>query len=174
MKRAVAMALAMLAGSAFAQVAEPPPRVDPKTHPQLAAMRSWLQSGVPEARYCALSGGLFIEAVDLYRGTKSEVATVDAMMRVHGDKVSGAERERLRSMINGVVLLASGLARFDRDSAAVAFTQICINRAQRPGQPTEPAVMKAQLDAAYACEQRLAAGSLDRKECVAVALRLPK
>jgi hypothetical protein len=171
MIRMCAIAVVTMLGAALAH-AQAPPQVNPKTHPHLAAMQAWLQNGSQEARYCALSGGLFLEAVDLYRSTQSETATNDAMMRAHGEKLAGPERDRLRTTVSSLVLLASGLSRFDRDSAAVAYTQLCIGRAQRPQQQAPQQVVSAQLQAAQRCEQRFAAGSLDRKECVAAAFRL--
>lgn len=173
MRSAHAAIGAVLIASAGATGAQPPPAVDTKTHPQLAAMRAWLESGAPGARHCAMSGGLFLEAVDLHRGTQSEPATVDAMMRAHGDKLSAPEQERLRGVVVNVVSLATALSSFDRDSAAVAYTQMCVARAQRPDRQPGPDAIRAQLESAQRCEQRHAAGSLDRKECVAAAFRLP-
>ena len=58
-----------------------PPAPDASRHPELAAMKRWLENGSTQARQCALSGGLFVEANEVYRLQRSEPKTLDMMMR---------------------------------------------------------------------------------------------
>lgn len=166
---AAALVVALLAPvAAFAQL---PPTPDAKLYPQLAAMKTWLENGSPPAKHCALSGGLFLEANQLYRESKSEPKTIDAMMRAYGDKFTGAERDRLRSIVVHVAGMAAGFADLHADSAPVAFSQLCIGRAQKGG-VLKTETVQAQFASAQKCELAHSAGSLDRKECLAVAFKI--
>ena len=165
------LAAALLATGALAQ-GPAPAAPDAKLHPQLAAMRSWLEGGSAEARQCALRGGLFLEADRFFRETKSEERVVDAMMQ-SAAKLNNAERDRIRGIATQVASMASALNMFDPDTAAVAFAQMCMSRAQRPGFEPPPQAIRAQLEGASQCQAKHAVQTLDRKECVANAFRLP-
>jgi len=171
-----AMALAVVAadpGPAVAQTGapSPPPRVDAKSHPQLAALQAWLEGGTDAARQCALSGGLFLDANALYRQNRSEPETVAKMMRAHGGALAASDRARLQAIVETVAAMAAGLADLDRDSAAIAYARMCMSRAQDPATAPTAAALGRQYERAIACNRSGQAGSLDRKECVAAAFR---
>jgi len=158
--------------------AQVPPRPlasspDEKTYPELAAMKRWLEAGSPPARHCALTGGLYLDADRSYRQTRSEAQTIDEVMRPNADKLNTAERDRLRSIVVNVTSLAVALSDLEPDSAAIAFSQMCIGRARRPGVEPAPDTIRAQFDRSFDCQRRYGANSLDRKECVAQAFRMP-
>jgi hypothetical protein len=161
-----------LAGALHAQ-APLPATPDAKAHPQLAQLKTWLEARSPEARQCALRGGLFLEADRQYRETKSEARAVEAIVQSGGSRLNAAERERMHTIATQVVSLAAALTAFDTDTAGVAFAQMCMSRAQKPGVEPPPAMVRAQLEGALDCQRKHAAGSLDRKECVAAMFRLP-
>lgn len=157
----------------MAAAAQLPTTPDAKAYPQLAAMREWLGAGSPQARQCALSGGLFLEANDLYRQTRSEERTADTLTRKHAASLGDHERERLAAIVTHVTSLAAAFADLDAESAAIAFSRMCMDRAQKPGVVPAPDTLRAQFAAAHQCQRSHGAGSLDRKECVANAFRIP-
>ena len=61
------LALLAAAALAHAQATAPQPTVDPKAYPALTAMLAALQNGSEASRYCAQTGGLFLEADVLVR-----------------------------------------------------------------------------------------------------------
>ena len=164
-----ALLLVVFAGAALAQA---PPAPDMKRYPELAAMKRWLETGSEHARHCARSGGLFLEASQAYREQRSEPAAVDALMKRHGETLDPVDRERLRATVTQMAGMAAGLSDLSGDSAPIAYSQLCIGRAQRPGVKVDSTTIKASFEAALRCEQAHAAGSLDRKECVAAAFRV--
>lgn len=168
---ALPVALGCVAWS-VAVAAQLPPTPDAKRFPQLAAMKQWLETGSEPARHCARSGGLFVEASQRYRESQSETRAVDELMARHGGTLSPADRDRLRSTLVQVAGMAAGLADLHPDSASIAYAQLCIGRAQKPGAPLSGDSIQAKFDAALRCERTHAAGSLDRKECIAAAFRL--
>ena len=93
-------------------------------------------------------------------------------MKRHGESLGAADRERLRTTLTQIAGMAAGLADLSLDSAAIAYAQLCIGRAQNPKASLENAAILANFQAAQRCEQAHAEGSLDRKECVAVAFRV--
>jgi hypothetical protein len=166
---AVALAAGLTPAAAQTRGSSPPPRIDAKTHPELATLQAWLEGGTDAARQCALSGGLFQDANGLYRQTRSEPETVAAMMRAHGDALVAADRARLQAMVETVTAMAAGLGDLDRDSAAIAYARMCMSRAQDPGKAPTTAALGRQYEGAIACSRKGHAGSLVRKECVAAA-----
>jgi hypothetical protein len=163
------IAAVLLAAAVHAQ---PQPLVaapDASVHPRLAALKSWLEARSPEAQQCALKGGLFLDADRHYRATKSESRAVDALMQSSAGRLAGNERDRLQVIAVQVVSLAAALSTFDTDTASIAFVQMCMSRAQRPGFEPPPAAIRGQLDGASQCQAQHRAQSLDRKECVAKA-----
>jgi hypothetical protein len=168
---------ALLLTFATAALGQVPPKPlpgtpDPSRYPQLAAMKTWLDARSPEAQQCVQKGGLFLDADRLYRETKSEPTSVETIMQRSGDKFDPVQRDRLRVIVTQTVSLASALNTFDADTAAVAYTQMCMSRAQKPGAEPPPAMIRQQLERAQDCQRAHAANSLDRKECVASAFRL--
>ena len=172
-RTATVVATLALAGALHAQAPPLPATPDAKTHPHLAALKTWLEARSPEARQCALRGGLFLDADRHYRETKSEARAVEAILQSGAGKLTAAERERMQTIATQVVSLAAALSAFDTDTAGVAFAQMCMVRAQRPGIEPPPAMVRAQLEGALDCQRKHGAGSLDRKECVASMFRLP-
>jgi len=174
-QRLAALAALVLAATlsdpavAQARVPTPPPRVDAKAHPELASLQGWLEGGTDAARQCALSGGLFQEANGLYRQTRSEPQTVAAMMRAHGETLAPADRGRLQAVVETVTAMAAGLLELDRDSASIAYARMCMGRAQDPGKAPTGTALGKQYERALACNRKGQSGSLERKECVAVA-----
>ncbi len=167
--RIASLALVLGAGPSAAQL---PPTPDVQRYPQLAAMKTWLESGTEAARHCARSGGLFAEASQRFRETRSESGTVDELLTRHGSTLSPVDRKRLRTTLGQVAGMAAGLADLQPDSASIAYAQLCIARAQRPKAVLSTETIKGKFEAALRCERAHAAGSLERKECVAVAFRL--
>lgn len=169
------LSLACLAFAASAQTPPQPPAgaLDEARYPQLASMKQWLEAGSPPARQCALTGGLYLDADRVYRQTSSEPQTVSALMSANSDKLNAAERDRLLTIVSNVASMAAALNDLDSDSAAIAFSRMCMSRAQRPGAEPPPAMIRAQFDAALRCQREHAAGGLDRKDCVAKAFHTP-
>jgi len=166
---AAALATALAPAGAQTRAASPPPRVNAKSHPELAALQVWLEGGSDAARQCALSGGLFQDANGLYRQTRSERETVAAMMRAHGESLAPADRARLQPIVETVAAMAAGLVELDRDTAAIAYARMCMSRALEPAKAPTAAVLGKQYAGALACNGKGQVGSLDRKECVAAA-----
>lgn len=163
---------------ALAVGAQVPPQpltagLDEARYPELAAMKQWIEAGSQPARQCALTGGLYLDADRVYRTTRSEPQTVSVVMRANADKLNAAERDRLATIVSNVASMAAALNDLDADSAAIAFSRMCMSRAQRPGAEPPPALIRAQFEAALRCQREHAAGGLDRKDCVARAFDTP-
>jgi hypothetical protein len=163
------LAALVVSGGSNAQL---PPTPDAKRYPQLAAMKIWLETGSEGARHCARSGGLFVEASQRFRETRSEPGTVDEMMTRHAGTLNPPDRDRLRTTLTQVAGMASGLVDLHQDSASLAYLQMCIGRMQKPKVELTAPVIEAKFDAALRCERAHPVGSLDRKECVAAAFKL--
>jgi hypothetical protein len=86
--------------------------------------------------------------------------------------VPARDRAQLQSTLGHVVGMAAGFATLAEDIAPIAYSQLCIGRAKNPKTELAPAAIQSRFNAAAKCEAAHAAGSLDRKECVAVAFRL--
>ena len=172
MKSTIVIAAVLTAGIVGGAVAQLPPTPDERRYPQLVAMKAWLENGSPEAQHCAVSAGLFAEASEFYRTTRSEPQTLDEMTRRHEQSVPARDRAQLRSTLGHVVGMAAGFAALGHDTAPIAYSQLCIGRARNPKAELAPAMVQARFNAALKCEHAHAAGSLDRKECVAAAFRL--
>ena len=153
-------------------LAQLPATPDASRYPQLAAMKNWLEGREPQSRHCALSGGLFAEASEIFRLNRSEPRTLDAMMKRHAENLIPADRERLRNTLTHVTGMAAGLADLSPETAPIAYSQLCIGRAQQPKAELSSGAIQSKFDAALRCERTHAAGSLERKECVAVAFKL--
>src|SRR5688572_10429887 len=99
--RIAAVALAtLLVAEASAQL---PPTPDDKRYPELVAMKTWLEGGLPQARHCAVSAGLFSEASEFYRATRSEPQTLEELRRRHEPTVPARDRAQLQSTLGHVV-----------------------------------------------------------------------
>ncbi|HVF64456.1 MAG TPA: hypothetical protein VNE58_10715 [Casimicrobiaceae bacterium] len=166
------LSVVLLAAIALLAEAALPPTPDSSTHPELAAIKRWLENGSTQARQCAISGGLFVEASEVYRLQRSEPKTLDAMMRRHAKDLSEADRVRLRDMLVHVSGMAAGLADLTPDAAQIAYAQLCVGRAQQPKAVLSTDTIQANYEAALRCERAHAAGSLDRRECVARAFKV--
>lgn len=164
--------LVLLAAPAIAFATTLPATPDAGRYPTLVAMKAWLESGGPEPRHCALSAGLFAEASEVYRRNRSEPQTLDALMKRHAGSLPTADRERLRSTLMHVTSLAAALATLDADNAPIAYSQLCIGRAQQPKATLSNDRIKVQFDAAVRCGATGTPGSLERKECVAAAFKV--
>ena len=132
--RVVVLASALTSPAA----AQLPAALDASRYPQLAAMQSWFQSGAAQTRHCALSGGLFTEASDIYRLNRSEPRTLEAMMKRHAETLNPSDREQLRDTLTHVTGMAAGLADLSAETAPIAYSQLCIGRAQRPKAELSP------------------------------------
>jgi hypothetical protein len=135
-------------------------------------MKQWLEGGSQPAQHCARSGGLFSEASEAYRTLRSESGAIATLMQRHGEKLDATSRERLRETATQMAAMAAGLADLAADDAPIAYTQLCIGRAQRPNAKLDNAAIKTSFEAAMRCERSHAPGTLDRKECVATAFRV--
>jgi len=171
----VLVRMALVALASFMSVetaAQLPATPDDKRFPELVAMKSWLESGVPQARHCAVSAGLFAEASEFYRATRSEPQTLEELRRRHEPSLPARDRAQLQSTLGHVVGMAAGFATLAEDIAPIAYSQLCVGRAKNPKAELAPAAIQSRFNAAAKCEAAHAAGSLERKECVAVAFRL--
>lgn len=170
--RIALLTVALVLGSAKVWSQSPAaPALDAQRYPQLAAMKTWLEGGSPQARHCAVSGGLFAEASEFYRATRSEPQTVEEMTRRHAGQLDAADRKQLRETLVHVTGMAAGFAELDPATAPIAYSQLCIGRAQNPKAELSTAAIKLRFDAALKCQQAHADG-LDRRECVAAAFRI--
>jgi hypothetical protein len=163
------LATLFVSGESIAQL---PPTPDAKRYPQLAAMKTWLEAGTEGARHCARNGGLFVEASQRYRETRSEPSTVDELMTRHAGTLTPFDRDRLRTTLTQVAGMASGLVDLHQESASLAYLQMCIGRMQKPKTDLTAPMIQAKFDAALRCEREQPVGSLERKECVAAAFKL--
>ena len=164
--------VAVLLASATGRAQTPSPAVDVQRYPQLAAMKTWLENGTTQARHCAVSAGLFAEASDFYRATRSEPQTLEEMTRRHAGQLSARDQQQLKETLTHVVGMAAGFAQLDAETAPIAYSQLCIGRAKNPKAELSAAAIKTRFDAALRCPRADAPGSLERKECVAAAFRL--
>ena len=153
-------------------LAQLPATPDASRYPQLAAMKRWLESGADQSRHCALSAGLFAEASDIFRLVRSEPRTLDMMTKRHTENLGAADRAKLRNTLEHVTGMAAGLADLAAETAPIAYSQLCIGRAKKPQAELSTSAIKAHFEAALRCERAHPAGSLERKECVAVAFRI--
>jgi hypothetical protein len=168
----VAAIAALAAGLAFAQAPQQP-SVDPRNYPTLTGMIATLQNGSEASRYCARTGGLYLEADRLLRANTSERDAVEAIVASGKGRVDARETARLRQIAEAVVQLASGFRALAPESSAVAYTQTCLASTRRTPAMRTQQQLDARFSAALACDQRHTAGSLEGKECVAKAFREP-
>jgi X-X-X-Leu-X-X-Gly heptad repeat protein len=166
--------LALLAASAIAhaQATAPQPTVDPKAYPALTAMLATLQNGSEASRYCAQTGGLFLEADALLRKNVPERDVVEALV-AQGRKgnLGAPEVARLRQLASGVTQLASGFQALAAESSAVAYTQTCLASARSAPGTRDQVQLNERYTDALACDKRFQPGSLEGKECIAKAFR---
>jgi hypothetical protein len=171
MRLGLPLALAWLAGAAHAQTPPPQPSVDPKDYPVLTAMLATLQNGSEASRYCAQTGGLYLEADALLRQKKGEREVVDALVARGKNNLAPAELKRLRELATAATSLAVGFQALAPESSAVAYTQTCLaSTRQAPGTRSQQELNERFADA-LACDRKFTAGSLEGKECVARAFR---
>lgn len=150
---------------AWAQGAQQPP-VDPGTYPNLTAMLATLRNGSDASRYCAQTGGLFLDADALLRKDMKEPQVVEAIVARGKGTLAPAELARLRQLAQGVTDLASGFRQLAPESAAVAYTQTCL-ASTRGTSGRSQADLDERYANALACDRSFKPGSLDGKECVA-------
>lgn len=171
MRLGLPLALAWLAGTAHAQTPPPQPSVDPKDYPVLTAMLATLQNGSEASRYCAQTGGLYLEADALLRQKKGEREVVDALVARGKNNLAPAELKRLRELATAATSLAVGFQDLAPESSAVAYTQTCLaSTRQAPGTRSQQELNERFADA-LACDRKFTPGSLEGKECVALAFR---
>ncbi|HEX4883057.1 MAG TPA: hypothetical protein VFX05_02890 [Casimicrobiaceae bacterium] len=161
------------ATAAWAQGSAPPPAVDPKAYPSLTAMIATLQNGSEASRYCARTGGLYLEADTLLRDNASERDAVEAIVAGGKGKLDARETARLRQLAEAVVQLAAGFRQLAPESSAVAYAQSCLASTRSAPGARNQQQLDERYAAALACDRRFSAGSLDGKECVAKAFRYP-
>lgn len=168
--RAGALAL-LVATSALAQAPAPQPSVDPRAHPNLTAMLATLRSGSEAARYCAQTGGLYLEADALLRRNVPERDVVEALVAQGKDRLAPAEARRLREIAVGVAQLAAGFQALSAESSAVAYTQTCLASTRSAAGTRNQVELNERYTDALVCDKRFQPGSLEGKECVAKAFR---
>jgi hypothetical protein len=155
------------AGATLAQQPAPPPAVDAKAHPALATMLRTLQNGSEPSRYCARTGGLFLEADALIRKNVGEREVVEALVAGNRARLPEAEVPRFRQIATAVTQLASGFKGLAAESAAVAYTQTCLASSRQAPGTRNQAEISERFANAVACDKRFKPGSLEGKECVA-------
>lgn len=168
MRFVVAVVLLAAAAHAWAQNA-PAPMVDAKAFPTLSAMMEALRNGSEASRYCARTGGLYLEADALLRKNMTERDVVDSIAAKGKGQMSAPELTRLRQLADGVTQLAAGFKALAPESSAVAYTQTCLASTRAaPGTRNQQELNERFADA-LACDKRFQPGSLEGKECVAKA-----
>lgn len=169
------LAAALAAAPALAQPKPPKPDevavIDAKSYPALAELQGFLRNGSEQARHCAFTGAMFVEADQLLRSGKTEAAAVEAMLAGNKGSLNPAQQARMKELAENATQMAVGLRGLSVDSAPVAYTQICIASLRKSPQLVNEQLMIAKLDAARQCEQRFKGGSLEGKECVAKVFR---
>lgn len=164
-------ASALSASFAAAQTASPPPAVDPRQYPTLTAMLRVLQNGSEASRYCAQTGGLYLEADKLLRQNVAEPTVVDTLVDRGKRNLAAGELARLRQLASGVTDLAVGFRALAPESSAVAYTQTCLaSTRQAPGTRSQQEIDRRYAEA-LGCDKRFQAGSLEGRECVARAFQ---
>jgi hypothetical protein len=165
------LALLAAAALAHAQATAPQPTVDPKAYPALTAMLATLQNGSEASRYCAQTGGLFLEADVLVRKNMSERDVVEALVAQGKGRLGSPETARLRQLASGVAQMAVGFKSLAAESAAVAYTQTCLASARSAPGTRDQVQLNERYADALACDKRFQPGSLEGKECIAKAFR---
>ena len=171
MSRRLRVVLALLvAAPAFAQApSSTQPSVDPKAYPTLTAMLATLQNGSDASKYCAQSGGLYLEADGRLRQNMTEVATVDAIVEGGRGNLGAAERTRVREIATAVTSLAAGFRQLAAESSAIAYAQTCLASTRAaPGTRNQQEITERYTQA-LGCDRKFKPGSLEGKECVAKA-----
>jgi hypothetical protein len=163
-------ALALGAAAAHAEVASEPD-VDSKAFPTLAAMLGALRDGSDASRYCARTGGMFLEADGLLRQKRTEKDVVEGMVANAKGQMAPTEARRFREIAVSVTQMAAGFLSLRPETAAVAFAQTCLASVRAAPGVGDKAQLTERYRNALACDQRHSPGSLDAKECVAVAFR---
>lgn len=158
----------LAAAAALAQApAARQPTIDPKAHPSLNALLAQLQSGSEASRYCAQTGGLYLEADALLRQNLSERDAVEAIVARGREKLAVAEVKRLREIAVNVTSLAAGFRQLAPESTAIAYAQTCLASARQAVGTRSQQELTDRYAAALSCDKRHAPGSVDGKECVA-------
>lgn len=165
-RRWAAVAIAAIATVALAQPA-PQPSVDPKQYPTLMAMLSTLQNGSDASRYCAQTGGLYLEADTLLRRNTSERDAVEAIVERGKANLAPAELKRLRELAQGVTTLAAGFRQLAAESSAIAYAQTCLASTRQAAGTRSQQEINDRYTQALACDRKFKPGSLEGKECVA-------
>ena len=164
-----AAALLLASGGVLAQGTAPQPAVDPAAYPTLARMMTTLQNGSEASRYCAQTGGLYLEADALLRQNMSERDVVAALVKRGQGKLGSPETARLRQLADGVTKMASGFQALAPENAAVAYTQTCLASTRAAPGTRDQFQLNERYTDALACDKRFAHGSLEGKECIAKA-----
>ena len=171
----VPLAAALAAPAVLAQAKPPKPDeiavVDAARYPSLAEVQAFLRNGSEQARHCAFTGAMFVEADQYLRTGKTEAATVEAMLAGSKGKLNAAQQARMKELAMNAAQMAVGLRALSIDSAPVAYTQICIASLRKSPQLVNEQLMIAKLDAARQCEKQFKGGSLEGKNCVAKVFR---
>lgn len=171
MRGALGVLLAVLvAAPAFAQApSSTPPSVDPRAFPTLGAMLSTLQNGSDASKYCAQTGGLYLEADGRLRENMTEAATVEAIVDGGKANLGATERKRVREIATAVTSLAAGFRQLAPESSAIAYAQTCLASTRAaPGTRNQQEITDRYTQA-LACDRKFKPGSLEGKECVAKA-----
>jgi hypothetical protein len=160
-------AIALVAASTALAQSTAQPSVDPKAHPAMGAMLQTLQNGSEASRYCARTGGLFLEADALLRKNVPEREVVEALVAGNRGPMSEAEMPRFRQIAKAVTDLAAGFRALAPESAPVAYTQTCLASARQAAGTRQQAELNERFANAIACDRRFKPGSLEGKECIA-------
>lgn len=169
MTRATALALLLCGSAVIAQGTSPQPSVDAQAYPALARMMATLQNGSEASRYCAQTGGLYLEADALLRQDMAERDVVATLVKRGQGKLGSPETARLRQLADGVTQMAAGFKALSPENSAVAYTQSCLASTRKAAGTRDQVQLNERYTDALACDKRFAAGSLDGKECVAKA-----
>ena len=167
----VAPAQSPPAQSTTPQPSSPQPSVDPKAHPALSSMLAALQNGSEASRYCAQTGGLYLEADALVRKNMTERDVVEALVAQGKGRLGSPETARLRQLASGVTQMAVGFRALHAESAAVAYTQTCLASTRSAPGTRDQVQLNERYTDALACDKRFQPGSLEGKECIAKAFR---
>ena len=165
---AALLAAASVVGAQSAPApAVPAPEVDAKAHPALFRMLATLRNGSESSRYCAQTGGMFLEADALLRENKAEKDVVKILVGRGQGRMNKAELDRLQQLAAGVTQMAAGFQMLAAESAAVAYTQTCLASTRSAPGTRDQVQLNERFRDALECDKRFKPGSLEGKECVA-------
>ena len=133
------------------------------SNPDFIALKKFYDAKTPGSVACLQYVSLLGEAYDALQPDDQPEVAITKLLEKHAARLKTAEEEkRFGSMAKGIGLIAFGLRTLEKDSAVVAYMQIC--RHQAAGKNLTPGADRVAQ--ARRCEKELGPGN-KRKNCVA-------